>query len=118
MLDWMPLAMICHVCYAFFFYGFPFILSTPSYVTRNNNYSNVFQYSRITQGHIVLEIILGSFLILFYILEFPIIKISSWFSDCFSNCFSKFKAYVKKEEWEAEDPGSEFTGQIDSFDLF
>jgi hypothetical protein len=100
----MPLAIVCHVCYAFFFFGFPFILNTPSYVTRNSNYSNVFQFSRITQGHIILEIILGGFLIIFYILELRLIKIANWFSEFFSECFFKCRAYVKKEEWVPEDP--------------
>lgn len=42
MLDWMPLAFICHVFYALFFFGFPYILETPSYITRNNIYDGVF----------------------------------------------------------------------------
>jgi len=117
MLNWMPLAMIFHVGYAFFFYGYPFILSTPSYITRNNNFSNVFQYSRITQAHIVLEIILGSFLIIFYILEFPLIKFAGCLLVCFSKCFSKCLACVRKVEWVPEEPEPEFAGQIDSLDL-
>jgi len=47
-----------------------------------------------------------------------LVKFANWFSEFFRKYFFKCRASVKKEDWVPEAPESEFTGLIDSFDLF